>query len=483
MRDKEEHTLSLAQPVVPALGLASSMDTVFSTRNPDTTTESMASQLSDAESGSSAKTSTSGEDSAFDVDSGDDEDDRAAAAEVGSRAFPAIPRLSLGLQAAIPTLNLGTSSSSALRSAPTASAAACATSHSVSPYKLPLNEEGAPDHPHVSLLSEHTAPSLGLSISAPVRSGGHSSSESPMAGSSGGAERPSVDVGSSGDSKSTTAGGLAPSLGLSLGGLPPRGGRSDEAAKAGKKDSLSKPLAGDGAVGAASSVVLDMVTSAFQVALPATSSADTAQAGREMMEVVRTRCSQGLGIVPEDIQLFELRPLPPEEASLAVARGSHIGFRVKRSGLTLAAMEQLLEEHARVSTNLDKCTAALEGMREEVKSQNIAATSARAALYAEESQTRQWQDSCATLEAEVVTLRKQLQRADELRMRSQQSLDELKGEFEALTKASPSFQQGPPAATSPGNLRALDVLERLCADDISGKLEKLEHILQMVPNK
>lgn len=85
------------------------------------------------------------------------------------------------------------------------------------------------------------------------------------AGSSGGAERPSVDVGSSGDSKSTTAGGLAPSLGLSLGGLPPRGGRSDEAAKAGKKDSLSKPLAGDGAVGAASSVVLDMVTSAFQV--------------------------------------------------------------------------------------------------------------------------------------------------------------------------------------------------------------------------
>lgn len=73
MRDKEEHTLSLAQPVVPALGLASSMDTVFSTRNPDTTTESMASQLSDAESGSSAKTSTSGEDSAFDVDSGDDE--------------------------------------------------------------------------------------------------------------------------------------------------------------------------------------------------------------------------------------------------------------------------------------------------------------------------------------------------------------------------------------------------------------------------
>lgn len=50
-------------------------------------------------------------------------------------------------------------------------------------------------------------------------------------------------------------------------------------------------------------------------------------------------------------------------------------------------------------------TAALEGMREEVKSQNIAATSARAALYAEESQTRQWQDSCATLEAEVVTLR------------------------------------------------------------------------------
>lgn len=26
------------------------------------------------------------------------------------------------------------------------------------------------------------------------------------------------------------------------------------------------------------------------------------------------------------------------------------------AGLTLAAMEQLLEEHARVSTNLDKCT-------------------------------------------------------------------------------------------------------------------------------
>lgn len=38
--------------------------------------------------------------------------------------------------------------------------------------------------------------------------------------------------------------------------------------------------------------------------------------------------------MPEDIQLFELRPLPPEEASLAVARGSHIGFRVKRSGIS-----------------------------------------------------------------------------------------------------------------------------------------------------
>eukprot|EP00959_Pyramimonas_sp_CCMP1952_P438589 9182170-Pyramimonas_sp.AAC.1 len=94
---------------------------------------------------------------------------------------------------------------------------------------------------------------------------------------------------------------------------------------------------------------------------------DTQQASLEMMNVVTKRCSAGLGICPDDLEFYEIRPLAPEEASLAMARGSHIGVRVKgsvttflnphtssRAGFTLAAVESLLEEQAKLVENLDQ---------------------------------------------------------------------------------------------------------------------------------
>jgi hypothetical protein len=89
----------------------------------------------------------------------------------------------------------------------------------------------------------------------------------------------------------------------------------------------------------------------------------------------------------------------------------------------------------------------------------------------------------ALLAAEVATLRQQLARADELRERSQQSLDALKQQFDALTHdlqsprnntlsrtaaaaTSPSPPPRPPGARSPppvSSTRAVDVLERCVA--------------------
>ena len=76
---------------------------------------------------------------------------------------------------------------------------------------------------------------------------------------------------------------------------------------------------------------------------------DSAAAGRAVMDSVSARCSTGLGIVPEDIQYFELRTLRPEEAALAVANGSHIGFRVKRSGAHLPKGPEIRRRAVRCS--------------------------------------------------------------------------------------------------------------------------------------
>jgi len=42
-------------------------------------------------------------------------------------------------------------------------------------------------------------------------------------------------------------------------------------------------------------------------------------------------------------QFFVLRPLDAEAAAAAAAQGAHVGVRVRRSQLTLAAMETLLQ--------------------------------------------------------------------------------------------------------------------------------------------
>eukprot|EP00854_Cymbomonas_tetramitiformis_P003277 gene3277-4128_t len=102
-------------------------------------------------------------------------------------------------------------------------------------------------------------------------------------------------------------------------------------------------------------VAVDLVSSAFQVSITP-GKAD--ESSHEVMDSIRTRCVNGMGIVEDDLEFFEIKPLSDSEAASAVARGSHVGVRVKRSGFTLGGLEQLLEEHARLATNLDKCTAS-----------------------------------------------------------------------------------------------------------------------------
>mmetsp|Transcript_23421 Transcript_23421/g.51205 ORF Transcript_23421/g.51205 Transcript_23421/m.51205 type:complete len:390 (-) Transcript_23421:981-2150(-) len=247
--------------------------------------------------------------------------------------------------------------------------------------------------------------------------------------------------------------------------------------------------------GSQATVVVDMLSSAFQVPIPPCSTSDVQEAGVQMMDVVTKRCSAGLGICPESLEFYEIRPLAPEEASTAMARGSHVGVRVKGSAFTLAAVEALLEEQAKLVENLDQSNAALDRMREECSAHSLASATASSALAAEEAQARQLSDSCQALDAEVATLRQQLQRADELRMQSQKSLDELKAEFEALTKdiaedgllagtrRSPASPGGVTAAKSAAVVsspRALSVMERLCSDEM---LNKLENILDSVSSK
>ncbi|KAK3242706.1 hypothetical protein CYMTET_47610 [Cymbomonas tetramitiformis] len=242
-------------------------------------------------------------------------------------------------------------------------------------------------------------------------------------------------------------------------------------------------------------VAVDLVSSAFQVSITP-GKAD--ESSHEVMDSIRTRCVNGMGIVEDDLEFFEIKPLSDSEAASAVARGSHVGVRVKRSGFTLGGLEQLLEEHARLATNLDKCTAALEGMREESRAHSIAAATARTALAAEEAQVRQWCDSCHALETEVATLRQQLQRADGLRVHSQKALDELKNEFEALTKditedglltpvtrnAAEPFPLGQERATSGifgravEDARAVAVVERLCSNEVLSQLERIINQVQ-----
>ncbi|KAK9828785.1 hypothetical protein WJX72_002073 [[Myrmecia] bisecta] len=191
----------------------------------------------------------------------------------------------------------------------------------------------------------------------------------------------------------------------------------------------------------------------------------------------------------QDLKFYEIRELTsgpdiaPECRRLAVA--------VNRSGFSLRALEELLADNKRLTSTAEKSTSALESMHHLVREQNQAVAKAQMKAAELDAQLRRSQEACMTAENEVATLRQQLQRSDQLRLQGQKALDELKREFEALTRditaegLSRTYSSPSRAPTGRGlessngrrdmpraDARMAAVLEKLCDDKVLSRLER-----------
>ncbi|KAK9907777.1 hypothetical protein WJX75_009813 [Coccomyxa subellipsoidea] len=180
------------------------------------------------------------------------------------------------------------------------------------------------------------------------------------------------------------------------------------------------------------------------------------------------------------------------------SRTSRLAVAVKNSGFSLGSVEKLLEENRRLKGEAEAGARELESARRQCREQQVEALS-RAQVAADqtaakmctlEAETHQLREVCHVLESEVTSLREQLKRSHSLRLQGQKALDELKSEFEAITKdlaagdavaslsSTSALTHGDgdsPVKQLPRALqqqeRIASVLERLCDETVLSRLE------------
>eukprot|EP00884_Botryococcus_braunii_P016550 jgi/Botrbrau1/3579/Bobra.0078s0033.1 len=250
------------------------------------------------------------------------------------------------------------------------------------------------------------------------------------------------------------------------------------------------------------------------LALDRLAAAGTPLSGSELAKALHSRVSKSMGVKMEELTWFEVRPL--DLSTVQLAEGCQLAVAVNRSGFSLAALEDLLLENKQLASTAEKSASSLESMQSLMREHMQALRKGEVRVAEQDAELRRLQERCRALEREINTLRfqlpesvdqigsrggipgreshlrMQLQRSDGLRLQGQHALDELKQEFEALTRdlaaeplsswpsAIPSHQMslGQSSAINVEQLlgtassdRLTNVLSRLCEESVLRRLE------------
>ncbi|BDA47789.1 hypothetical protein COCOBI_11-0460 [Coccomyxa sp. Obi] len=213
--------------------------------------------------------------------------------------------------------------------------------------------------------------------------------------------------------------------------------------------------------------------------------------GSQLAHAALGKFSAALGVRQSELTLYEVREV---KEGMQLAPGTtRLAVAVKNSGFSLGAVEKLLEENKRLKAAADAGSRELDSARRLCREQQAEALS-RAHSTAEQAaakevEVQELKEVLHVLEEEVTSLREQLKRSHSLRLQGQKALDELKSEFEALTKdlagdaaaslsATSAMTHGAtasPVKPDSGPLQQQDriasVLEKLCDETVLSRLE------------
>mmetsp|Transcript_43281 Transcript_43281/g.110732 ORF Transcript_43281/g.110732 Transcript_43281/m.110732 type:complete len:477 (+) Transcript_43281:398-1828(+) len=255
-------------------------------------------------------------------------------------------------------------------------------------------------------------------------------------------------------------------------------------------------------------VKVDLLSAGFHLKLPQEAGAGMAAGegvNAKALQDIRTRCVSSLGIAPDDLCFYEMRPLDAQGAPAAGQAGArHIAVAVGNSTFSLAALEDLLSDNKKLAAAAERSSGALESLENMMRDQTHTFTRTQLRAAELEADARRLADKVRLLEAEAETLRDQLRRSDQLRLQGQRALDELKHEFESLTQdiaasgLSPGYVKRNPSPRNSNNQsmrsprhrppsapqavgfqqllmpdsRVTHVLDRLCSEEVLTRLEK-----------
>eukprot|EP00891_Asterochloris_glomerata_P002198 jgi/Astpho2/2198/fgenesh1_pg.00040_%23_42_t len=193
--------------------------------------------------------------------------------------------------------------------------------------------------------------------------------------------------------------------------------------------------------------------------------AATLRRGQELgigrLEVLRQACSSKLGLAPAALKLFELREVPVgaelsadaaqigvmvegsvSQVDMACSKEQALPRRLQDAAagrpyltdFSLAAMEGIIGDLTRMTAERDRSAATVESLQQVLKNQNEQLARSNLQTGDQETELRRLQERCRQLDKEAVITRQQLQRSDQMRLEGQRALQDLKAEFDALTR-------------------------------------------------
>ncbi|EIE18217.1 hypothetical protein COCSUDRAFT_60418 [Coccomyxa subellipsoidea C-169] len=186
----------------------------------------------------------------------------------------------------------------------------------------------------------------------------------------------------------------------------------------------------DGEASYAAAVSISLMSDAFVLEQQGTIK------GPQLASNALEKFSAALGVRQSELTLYEVREV--KEGMQLAPRTSKLAVAVTNSGFSLGSVEKLLAENRRLKAETEADAKELESARRQCRGQQAEALS-RAQIAADqaaakEAETAQLREVCHVLKSEVTSLRDQLKRSHSLRLQGQKALDELKSEFEAITK-------------------------------------------------
>ncbi|CAG9328567.1 unnamed protein product [Blepharisma stoltei] len=141
-------------------------------------------------------------------------------------------------------------------------------------------------------------------------------------------------------------------------------------------------------------------------------------------------CSQNLGINPQEIELFALVPINE------VSNPTQIAIKVKQSSFSLSSLEELISERNQLKVQLEKSREALLNYSEKILAQ------AEKGIPSDEK----YKKKIAKLSEDNKKLRQllktQLENAENLRIETQKTVENLRQEFDMLVKELMAAKEG-----------------------------------------